>query len=100
MLGSCEVVLSVHLPGLVYGEAEPVSMTLAVGLTVADKLFNKLKPLAPPDVQVAPFSNPPSVSVSPILLDCRVALTVALYDSYAAHPTSLLCSSARRRHLC
>ena len=55
LLGSSEVVLSVHLPGLVYGEAEPVSMTLAVGLTMADKLFNKLKPLAPPDVQVAPF---------------------------------------------
>lgn len=53
-------------PGLVYGEAEPVSMTLAVGLTMADKLFNKLKPLAPPDVQAMASSYKGDMYAKPI----------------------------------
>eukprot|EP00656_Telonema_subtile_P008717 TRINITY_DN14074_c0_g1_i5.p1 TRINITY_DN14074_c0_g1~~TRINITY_DN14074_c0_g1_i5.p1 ORF type:complete len:279 (+),score=60.20 TRINITY_DN14074_c0_g1_i5:98-934(+) len=37
--------------GLVYGEAEPVSMSLAAGLHMLDSVARTLKPLAPTDVQ-------------------------------------------------
>ena len=36
-----------------YAEGEPVTMSLAAGLHVVDALARKVKPFAPPDIQVA-----------------------------------------------